>query len=119
MSIISNIIIGLTMSRKTDYPEWVLKYKRPGTYINKSGDKYYLYAAHLERVEGKKYPVRVCDGYLGRITEKDGLIPVKSMIQGIPETFEIGLSYVILSCTYGILKGLRTSAQKEIGIPGF
>lgn len=100
------------MPRKADYPEWVLKHKKPGTYINKTGDKYYLYAAHSERVEGKKYPVRVCDGYLGRITEKDGLVPVKSKIQGIPETFEIGLSYAILSCTHDILKGLETSYRK-------
>lgn len=55
----------------------------------------------------------MCDGYLGRITEKDGLIPVKSKIQGIPETFEIGLSYAILSCTHDILKGLRTSYRKS------
>lgn len=38
------------MSQKTIYPDWVLKHKKPGTYINKVGDKYYLYAAHSERV---------------------------------------------------------------------
>lgn len=100
------------MPRKAVYPDWVMAHKKKGTYINKVGDKYYLYAAHSERVEGKKYPVRVSDGYLGRITEQDGLIPAKSRIEGITETFEIGLSYAILSCTRNILKGLGTSYRK-------
>ena len=64
------------MPRKpADYPDWVMKYKKKGTYINKVGDKYYLYAAHSERVKGTDKVRRVSDGYLGRITEKDGLIP--------------------------------------------
>lgn len=32
--------------KQADYPEWVLKYKKKGTYINRAGDKYYLYATH-------------------------------------------------------------------------
>ncbi|MBO6215432.1 MAG: hypothetical protein J6N76_07840, partial [Lachnospiraceae bacterium] len=68
------------MPRKpADYPEWVMKYKKKGTYINKVGDKYYLYAAHSERIKGTNKVRRVSDGYLGRITEKDGLIPAKKI----------------------------------------
>ncbi len=52
-----------------------MKFKKKGTYINKVGDKYYLYAAHSERVKGTNKVKRVSDGYLGRITETDGLIP--------------------------------------------
>lgn len=100
------------MPRKSNYPDWVLKHKKPGTYINKVGDKYYLYAAHSERVEGKKYPVRVCDGYLGRITEEDGFTPVKSRIQDIPQAFEIGLSYTFLSLSGLILNALKRSYRK-------
>ena len=91
------------MSRKSNYPDWVLEHKQPGTYINKVGDKYYLYATHSGRVEGKKYPVRVCDGYLDRITQKDGFIPVKSKIQDVPLAFEVGLSYTFLSFSGHIL----------------
>lgn len=41
------------MPRKTaEYPDWVMKYKKKGTYINKNGDMYYLYAAHSERIKG-------------------------------------------------------------------
>lgn len=100
------------MLGKSNYPDWVLEYKQPGTYINKVGDKYYLYAAHSERVEGKKYPVRVCDGYLGRITQKDGFIPVKSKIQDVPQAFEVGLSYTFLSFSGHILSALEKSYRK-------
>ncbi len=67
---------------KSDYPDWVLQHKKKGTYINKVGDKYYLYAAHSERVRETGKIRRVCDGYLGRITEKDGFIPAKDKLQG-------------------------------------
>lgn len=31
---------------KSNYPDWVMKYKSKGVYVNKVGDKYYLYRAH-------------------------------------------------------------------------
>ena len=52
-----------------DYPEWVLKHKKKGTYVNFQNGKYYLYAAHSERVPGTNKVKRVSDGYLGRISE--------------------------------------------------
>lgn len=100
------------MLQKSNHPDWVLKHKKPGTYINKVGDKYYLYAAHSERVEGKKYPVRVYDGYPGRITQEDGFIPVKSRIQDTPQAFEIGLSYTFLSLSELIFNALKKSYRK-------
>lgn len=30
------------------YPEWIMKYKEKGTYVNFAKGKYYLYAAHSE-----------------------------------------------------------------------
>ena len=64
--------------KKAEYPEWVMKHKKKGTYINRVGDKYYLYAAHSERIKGTGKVRRVSDGYLGRITEQDGLIPARN-----------------------------------------
>ena len=58
-------------------PEWVLKSKEKGTYINVQNGKYYLYAAHLERIHGTNKVRRVSDGYLGWITEEDGFILAK------------------------------------------
>ena len=102
------------MPRKpADYPEWVMKYKKKGTYINKVGDKYYLYAAHSERIKGTNKVRRVSDGYLGRITEKDGLIPAKKILRSAPVSFELGLSFFIISQTSDILNGLKKSYRRN------
>lgn len=90
-----------------DYPNWVLAHKKKGTYINKVGDKYYLYAAHSERIPGTKRVKRVCDGYLGRITSEDGLIPPKDKVTGSIHSYEFGLSSLTLSVCSNIHKGLR------------
>lgn len=98
----------------SNYPDWVLKYKRTGTYINKVGDKYYLYAAHSERVKETGKIKRVCDGYLGRITEKDGFIPVKDkLLDAAIKTYELGFSYTVIASTSNIHSGLRKSFVKN------
>ena len=96
-----------------DYPDWVMKYKEKGTYINRVGDKYYLYAAHSERVKGTGKVRRVCDGYLGRITENDGLIPPKDKVQSDVVSYEFGWSFAILSVTSSIHAGLRKTFVKQ------
>ena len=102
------------MPRKpADYPDWVMKYKKKGTYINKVGDKYYLYAAHSERIKGTDKVRRVSDGYLGRITEKDGFIPAKKILRSAPVSFELGLSFFIISQTTDILNGLKKSYRRN------
>jgi len=90
-----------------DYPNWVLPHKKKGMYINRVGDKYYLYAAHSERVKGTNKVKRICDAYLGRITENDGLIPPKEKIKDIVITYEFGFSFAIISTTQKIHTGLR------------
>lgn len=92
-----------------NYPDWVMKYKKKGTYINKVGNKYYLYAAHSERIKGTNKVKRVSDGYLGRITEDNGLIPPKDKVTPPIVTYEFGFSFAICSCTAQILCGLRKS----------
>lgn len=98
-----------------DYPDWVLAHKKKGTYINKVGDKYYLYAAHSERIPGTKKVKRVCDGYLGRITETEGLIPSRnnSFIKPPFRSLEYGLSSLILSLCSSIHKGFRRTFVKN------
>lgn len=92
-----------------DYPDWVLAHKKKGTYINKVGDKYYLYAAHSERIPGTNKVRRVSDGYLGRITEKDGLIPTKDKVSKPVLSYEYALSSLTLSLCTNIYNGLRRS----------
>lgn len=95
-----------------DYPDWVMAHKKKGTYINKAGDRYYLYAAHYERTKGTDKVRRVSDGYIGRITKEKGLIPANKQLKKEPQVFEIGLSYTILSSSMRIRQGLRRSFPK-------
>jgi hypothetical protein len=92
---------------KAEYPEWVMTYKKKGTYVNRVGDTYYLYAAHSERVKGTDKVRRVSDGYLGRITEKDGFIPAKRKLPSEVRVYEYGLSWVIVSSCGKIRSGLK------------
>lgn len=91
----------------SNYPDWVLKHKTKGTYINFQNGKYYLYAAHSERVPGTDKVRRVSDGYLGRITEKDGLIPAKGKLSGDLRAYEYGLSSTIFHLCNKVHSGLR------------
>jgi hypothetical protein len=90
-----------------DYPDWVLKHKKKGTYVNCVNGKYYLYAAHSERVPGTKKVRRVSDGYIGRITEADGLIPARDKVSGEVIVYEYGLCMTLLSLCGDISKGLK------------
>ena len=54
------------------YPEWVQKFRKPGTTVKQKGDSYYLYKRTSRRIKGKKYPQPV-DKYIGIITP-DGVI---------------------------------------------
>lgn len=99
--------------KKAEYPEWVMKHKKKGTYINRVGDKYYLYAAHSERIKGTGKVRRVSDGYLGRITEQDGLIPARNILKSDPVSYELGLSFLLLSRTANILDGLKKSYRRN------
>ena len=96
-----------------DYPEWVLKHKRKGTYINYQNGKYYLYAAHSERIPGTDKVRRVSDGYIGRITEDDGLIPAKKRLSEAVYVYEYGLSDTILFLCENIWIGLGREYRKN------
>ena len=90
-----------------NYPDWVLRHKTKGTYINFQNGKYYLYAAHSERVPGTNKVKRVSDGYIGRITEEEGLIPAKGKLAAPVYAMEYGLSETILTLCPKILTGLN------------
>ena len=90
-----------------DYPDWVMKHKRKGTYVNCVKGKYYLYAAHSERVPGTNKVRRVSDGYIGRITEEDGLIPAREKIGDEVAVFEYGFCATIFHLCSGIRLGLK------------
>lgn len=53
-------------------PEWVKKYKSPGTTVKKIGNNYYLYHATSKWNPEKRYPESV-QTYIGKITQ-DGVV---------------------------------------------
>lgn len=95
------------------YPDWVMKHKKKGTYINCSNGKYYLYAAHSQRIKGTNKIKRICDGYLGRITEEEGLIPPKDKVQRPVLVLEYGLSSAILHICKDIHAGFKKAHPKN------
>jgi hypothetical protein len=96
-----------------NYPEWVMKHKVKGTYINHVKGKYYLYAAHSKRIKGTNKVKRIFDGYLGRITEDEGLIPPKDKVEKSVFVMEYGLSSTILYICKDIHSGFRRSFSKN------
>jgi hypothetical protein len=92
-----------------------MKHKKKGTYINRVKDKYYLYAAHSERIPGTNKVRRVSDGYIGRITEKDGLIPAREKVVGEVIVLKYGLHMTALVLSELILKGLRREFRGSAG----
>lgn len=97
----------------TTYPDWVMRHKVKGTYINYVKGKYYLYAAHSERVPSTKKVRRICDGYLGRITENEGLVPVKDKVSDTIKVMEYGISSILLIVCSNIHKGFRRTFTKN------
>jgi hypothetical protein len=84
-----------------------MAHKKKGTYINHVNGKYYLYAAHSERIPGTKKVRRVSDGYIGRITEDDGLIPARDKVKDEVAVYECGLCMTLLELSGDIHAGLN------------
>ena len=109
------------MPRIASYPDWVQKHIQKGQYVNVKNGNYYLYSAHSERREGVSHPVRVCDGYIGRITQEDGLIPSRkrenpaSTASSVPKkcsspvVWVFGICIAVMKCSEAILRGLTKS----------
>ena len=61
-----------------NYPDWVMKEKKPGTSIKQIGDNYYLYSVTSKYDKSKGYPVSI-QRYIGKITKEDGLIKASTV----------------------------------------
>lgn len=76
-------------------PEWLAKYKRPGTIIKDNGTYWGLYSNKSVRVPGKKNPQPI-QKYIGKVTEDGVLVNVEINIdKPNVRIYEYGLSYVI------------------------
>ena len=81
------------MRTKTQYPDWVEKYRTKGCTIRKVRNGYGLYKCTSVSVPGLPYP-KLKQEYLGMVTEKDGFIP-KKVASDHPVFLEYALSNLI------------------------
>jgi len=89
------------------YPDWVLKHKEPGMYVQKKDeDTYRIYRGHSERRPGKTYPVLVTDEYIGTITREDGLIRTQVNIKGAILVKRFGGFCILLALCQPLAEGL-------------
>ena len=93
------------------YPDWVLKYKRKGTLVQKKGDNlFYLYRVHSRWNKEKGRAQLITDEYLGRITP-EGLIEPKAkrMMKRFDQITvkEYGATFLIQHLSNDIMKTLK------------
>lgn len=103
------------------YPDWVMRHKKKGMYVNKVNETTYrIYRGHSERVKGTDKVKRVVDEYIGTITEADGLIPTKAKVKGPVRSLRSGgyalIRWFCRSQMEGILR--RHGAEGESIVAG-
>ena len=94
----------------TEYPEWVLKHKKPGTAIYAIRGKYYLYESTSQWNPEKKRAQHKTGKYLGRITEDGFVLPKAKKNDDKPiniQVKEYGLSTFIEKEMDGDIKILQ------------
>jgi len=99
------------------YPDWVEKFRKPGTNITCIRGKYYLYEVTSKWDPEKKRAQKKTGKYLGRITEEDGLIPPKekgnSAEDGSISVREYGASSFLCEAGADILEELKFRFPEE------
>jgi len=105
-----------------NYPDWVMKYKKKGTLVQKKRDDlYYLYRVHSLWNKDKKRAQLVTDEFLGKITP-DGFVEPKAkrMMHRFDQITvkEYGASFLMQHISSDIVKELmnRFPEWKEIFI---
>jgi transposase len=103
-------------NKKSPYPDWLNKYRQPGTEIRKLKDKFYLYEVSSYYDKEKKKGRKKTGKYLGSITDAEGFVATKSMkvsrsygginIKNL-STREYGLSAFIQSYCKDIIDALK------------
>jgi len=109
-SIYYDITYAYNMS---NYPDWVLKYKRKGTLVQKKRDDlYYLYRVHSIWNKDKKRAQLITDEFLGKITP-DGFVEpkVKRMMHRFDQITvkEYGASFLLQHISSDLVEKLRNN----------
>jgi transposase len=96
------------------HPEWATKHRVPGTELKKIKGGYYLYAVKSAYDPMQKRSKKVSLGIIGRISEKDGLIPSdKAQLKAQLKSGTLTIKKV-LDKEYGFSCFLHQQMQKEI-----
>jgi transposase len=97
----------------TNYPDWVLKYKKKGTLVQKKKDDlYYMYRVHSQWNKEKKRAQLITDEFLGKITP-DGFMEPKT--KRIMRRFdqiavkEYGASFLLHHLSADLVDGLKNN----------
>lgn len=69
-----------------DFPDWVLKYKKPGQEIRLKAGRFYVYECKGVYDQEKHKSKKVTGKYLGTITEADGFTPAKHRMVKIDDS---------------------------------
>jgi len=72
----------------SDYPDWVLKFKKPGQEIRLKNGRYYVYECKCIYDKDNHKPKKVTGKYLGTITEADGFTEAKHRMINVVTTQE-------------------------------
>jgi hypothetical protein len=101
--------------RTTKHPKWAIKFKEKGTELRNFNGRYYLYKITSKWDKEKKKTRKITLELIGRITEKDGMIPKgtrkKKEIKKITNVSskEYGASNFLKSISKDILQKLEQS----------
>jgi hypothetical protein len=81
------------------YPDWLDRFREPGTAVRKIGNSYYLYKVTSVRVPGKKNPQPKGE-YIGVITP-EGVVKtnVRKLQTDVVRVYEYGFSYAMRQLT--------------------
>lgn len=106
------------MRSRTEYPEWVEKFRKSGFEIKHIKDYYYLYKYKTVYNKDKKKPQKVSGEYLGRITE-NGLVSKKQKLQSCSKAelgspLEYGASKLLDILGADILEQLKVYFRDEM-----
>ena len=77
--------------KRNNYPDYVNLYKPKGTIVKKVNNTYYAYEDTSKRIEGKKYPVEVVKGVIGKIDEYGFHNTEKVIIDELIKKYQISL----------------------------
>ena len=100
------------MKTKINHPDWATKHRKPGTELKFIGGKYYLYGVKSAYDKATKKSKKISLGIIGRITERDGLIPSEKNDLKEKNKYSINPAE-LFSYEYGYSKWLVDTLESE------